>query len=126
MKRILFPIISLFIVVACGSDANEQSNEIVNKETIQWAVKLKLKPQTDESYLPTEDPIIKALLSKHGVAMRQTMPPGPRSTPELLSYYTLTGPSNMNKESRENCIADFLATGIFEDEVYEYGMSHTN
>ena len=30
----------------------------------------------------------------------------------------------MNKENWEHCIADFLATGIFEDEVYEYGISH--
>jgi hypothetical protein len=107
-----------FMALGCGTNND-------NEEPIPWAVKLKLKPQTDESYLPTEDPVIKALLSKHGVTMRQTMPPGPRSTPELLSYYTLTGSSNMSKESREHCIADFLATGKFEDEVFEYGIAHT-
>jgi hypothetical protein len=95
-------------------------------QEIPWVVKLKLKPQTDESYLPTEDPEIKTLLSKHDVTMTQTMPPGPRSIPELLSYYDIRGKGSMSKKSKENCIADFLATGKFEDEVFEYGISHTN
>ena len=109
--------------------------EILNEDSAEeddwvpgesWAVKLKLKPQADENYLATEDLEIQALLSKHDVVMRQTMPPGPRSTPELLSYYTLTGKSSMSKESRENCIKDFLSTGKFEDEVFEYGISYGN
>lgn len=31
----------------------------------------------------------------------------------------------MSKECRENCITAFLATGKFEDEVYEYGIFQT-
>jgi hypothetical protein len=36
------------------------------------AVKLILKPQEDESNLPTEDPEIQALFLKHGVTTMQT------------------------------------------------------
>jgi len=88
-----------------------------------WSVRFRLKPQTDgsyvTSYIATEDPEIMALVSKHDVMFRQTYP-GSRSTPALLSYYTLTGKCSKSNESRENCIEDFLATGKFEDEVYEY------
>ena len=94
-------------------------DEVILDTGETWSVRLILKPQADENYLATEDPEIKKLILKYGMAMRQTYPE-PRSTPDLLLYYTLTGPSNMNRESRENCIADFLATGKFEDEVYEY------
>jgi len=115
-----------FTSFGCGGQKSASIEEDDCNDVSGWVVKLKLKPQADESYLPTEDPEIMALLSKHGVSMNQTMPPGPRSTPELMSYYTLTGPCSMSKESRENCIAAFLATGKFEDEVFEYGISHTS
>ena len=88
-------------------------------EELGWAVKLKLKPQEDESYLATNDPEIRALVSKHDVTLRQTYQGF--KTPELLLYYVLEG-KGCNKE---NAIKDFLATGKFEDEVYEYGISYT-
>ena len=116
----------LFIALSCGklsmvSSENGKEDPMIQQETIDWAVKLKINPQEDESYLPTEDPEIKDLLSKHGVTMTQSFP-GPRSTPELLLYYDLRGSGNMSTESKENCIKDFLATEKFEDEVYEYGV----
>jgi len=116
MKKYYF-FFFLIILFSCHHGYGQEYN---------YSVKLKLKPQTDKSYLATEDAQMKSLTSKHGVTIRQTMPSGPRSTPELLSYYTLTGPSSMSKESKESFIKDFLATGKFEDEVFEYGISHTN
>ena len=118
--------IVFFVSLSCGNQKPVLQENVDCIEASGWAVKLKLKPQADESYLPTEDPEIKALLSKYGVTMNQIMPLGPRSSPELLLYYDLRGPCSMSKERRENCIADFLATGKFEDEVFEYGISHTN
>jgi len=96
--------------------------KVSDEEPISWSVRLKLKPQTDESYLPTEDPVIKALLLKHGVKMKQTFPGA--KNPEQLLYYDLTVSGNTDKESKERFIKDFLATGKFEDDVYEYGIAH--
>jgi hypothetical protein len=97
--------------------------KVSDEEPISWSVRLKLKPQTDESYLPTEDPVIKALLLKYGVTLTQTLTVS-KAPQELLLDYDLRGSGTMSKESREHCIADFLATGKFEDEVYEYGIAH--
>jgi len=83
--------------------------------------KLKLKPQADENYLATEDPEIRALISKHKVKFIQTDPNA--KNPDLLLYYTLT---NEHYKGMTNVIADFLATGKFEGEFFEYGISHTN
>ena len=91
---------------------------------LDWAVKMKLKPQADETYMPTRDPNIKALALKHGVYLKQSCP-NPGSTPELLMYYDLRGRGTMSKESIDNAIKDFLSTGKFEDEVYEYELVHT-
>ena len=96
-----------------------------NGQEIDYAVRIKLKPLTDESYKATNDVDMKNLMSKHDVIMTQTYP-GKRSTPELLLYYSLRGKGSMSKESRENFIKDFLATGKFEDEVYEYGIAYGN
>jgi hypothetical protein len=113
MKKYILSL--LVILFACNAGYGQE---------LDYSVKLKLKPQRDLSYLATEDVQMKSLASKHGVTMRQTMPPGPRSTPELLSYYTLTVPSSIGKENRESFIKDFLATGKFEDEVFEYGIAY--
>ena len=91
---------------------------------LDWAVKLKLKPQDDETYLPTRDPDIKALLLKHGLHFKQSWWL-PTTNPELLLYYDLRGRGTMDEKSRENAINDFLATGKFEDEVFDYGYAHT-
>ena len=109
-----------FITFGCekSNDSNENDND-----DLTWSVRLKLKPQSDESYLATEDPVIKALLLKYGVAFKQSFP-GAKNL-ELLLDYDLTGPGTMSEESRGHCIADFLATEKFEDEVYEYGIAHT-
>ena len=93
-------------------------------EGLDWAVKLKLKPQADKSYLATEDAQIKDLTSKYGVTLWQTYW-GPKSTPELLLYYTLLGKGSMSWEFRENVIKDILATGKFEDCVYVYDIAYT-
>jgi len=77
-------------------------------------VRLKLKPQEDENYLATEDPEIQALVVKHGVAFRQTYP-GPKSTPELLLFYSITNEYYL-KINMVTVVKDFLATGKFEDD----------
>jgi len=114
----------LFMVSGCGSSLLSAENDSEEPIVLPWVVKIKLKPQADENYLPTEDPEIIVLLSKHGVTMTQVWP-DPKAPREFLSYYNLRGLGTMSEESKANCIADFLATGKFEDEVFEYGISHT-
>jgi len=109
-----------FMALGCGTNIDSAEND---NEELPWVVRIKLKPQTDESYLPTEDPVIKALLLKYGVTLTQTLTVS-KAPQELLLDYDLRGSGTMSKESREHCIADFLATGKFEDEVYEYGIAH--
>jgi hypothetical protein len=87
------------------------------------SIRIKLKPQVEKSYKATDDEEIKALSSKHGVTLRQTCPGA--KTPELLLYYTLTVEGSRSRESRKSSIKDFLATGKFEDDIYEYGIAHT-
>jgi len=107
------------------SSLNNNTEEPMTQQEIcdvfPWGVRLKLKPQEDESYFPTKDPKIKDLLSKHGLGMRQTYP-GPKSTPELLLYYTLT--IDDFRECRGNYVNDFLATGRFEDDFNAYEEVH--
>jgi len=96
--------------------------EVVYKSSItelDWTVRLKLKPQADKNYLATEDTEIMALVLKHGVRISQSWP-DPKAPLELLLDYDLRGSGTMSEESKIHCIADFLATGKFEDEVYEY------
>lgn len=97
--------------------------EIKAKEELstveEWAIRIKLKPQTDTTYVVTEDPEIKILLLRHDLTMKQSTPGA--KTPELLLYYDLKG-KNSNKE---NAMKDFLATGKFEDEIYEYETAYT-
>jgi len=114
-----------FLIFGCGNSITSSENGNEEPIVLPWVVKLKLKPQADENYLPTEDPAIKALLSKHGVTMTQTWP-DPQASRELLLDYDLRGSGAMSEESKANCIADFLATGKFEDEVFEYETSCTS
>ena len=93
-------------------------------EEITWSVKLKLKVELDDNCILSEDPIIKALVIKHDVRLKQSFL-NPRSTPELLLYYDITGKGCMSIESRENVIQDFLKTKKFEAEVYVYGIAYT-
>ena len=87
-----------------------------------WSVRLTLKPQADANYLATEDPQIKALVLKYGVEFRQDWQGIiPIPIPELLMFYTLKG-----KGGRKIVIRDFLSTGKFEDEVYDYGIAFLN
>ncbi|MCL2681989.1 MAG: hypothetical protein FWE63_00720 [Bacteroidales bacterium] len=83
---------------------------------------LKLKPQADENYLATEDPEIQALISKHGVALRQAAPGA--QNPELLLYYTLSTMEDNREVNMVIVIKDFLATGKFEDDFHESVESH--
>ena len=115
----LYMILCSLFFMTFGCEKNENDND-----HLTWSVRLKLKPQSDESYLPTEDPVIKALLLKYGVAFKQSFPGA--KTPELLLYYDLTASGSTDRESMENIINDFLSTGKFdEDDVYEYGIAHT-
>jgi len=90
-------------------------------EELGWSVRLKLKPQPDESYLTTEDPEIIALVAKYDLIFEQTCPGA--KNPELLLYYDLTG-MWCNQEKKKTGIKAFLAIGLFEDEVYEYGYAY--
>lgn len=82
----------------------------------EWTIRLKLIPQPDANYLPTEDPEIQALVLKHDVVLKLTLPGA--KNPELLLYYDLWG-----NDGRKIIIKDFLATGKFEDDVYRYTIS---
>jgi hypothetical protein len=82
-------------------------------------VRFKLKPQTDENYLATEDPEIQALISRHGVALRQTAPGA--KNPELLLYYDLSTMEDNREINMAYVIEDFLAMGKFEDDFHAYG-----
>ena len=84
-----------------------------------WSVRLKLKLQADESYLATRDPEIRTLIAKHRVIFQLCFPGA--NNPELLLFYDLKG-----KDNKENVINDFLATGKFEDDVYEYEKVNVN
>jgi len=102
----------------------------------QWsAVEFKLRPEmANKSNLTTEALEIRALSVKHDVEMRQSYPNA--KTPELLLLYTLRIKDNgmntegkestVNRERRENIIGDFLATGKFENDVFEFGTAYTN
>ena len=88
------------------------------------AVRIKLKPQTDERYLATEDPEMIALVSKYNLTLYQTYPGKEKSTPDLLLYYTLKTNDCMSRENWEKAVNEFLSTGKFEDEVYEYEIAY--
>jgi len=77
-------------------------------------VTLRLIPQADPNYLATENPIIQALIEKHGVRFRQTAPGS--VNPESLLLYNLENPDLFsNREiNMLNALKDFLATGLFE------------
>ena len=100
-------------------------DDMIRDECIHFAcgVRFKLKLHADESYLATEDPEIQALVAKYGIGFRQTYPGS--QTPELGLFYTLN--NEYDKEvNMINVVRDFLATGKFEGEVYEYGEVHLN
>ena len=135
----IFLMVSLFLTIGCNNSVvlptgEEDNTEITNpnenedreeedfpceNDILEWAVRFTLKPNTDESYLATDDPEIKALVAKYDVIFYQTYQGF--KTPELLLLYTLRGKGC----DKENVIKDFLATGKFEDDVYEYEITHT-
>jgi len=88
-------------------------------QELDYAIKLKLKPQTDKNYLATRDAEIIRLASKHAATITQSWFI-PNSPPELYLYYDLRLKGSTSKESRASFIKDFLATGKFESDVYEY------
>ena len=121
LKFVAFSAILLMLVgsfFSCGDDTNEECTE-----EMTWSLRFKLKPQADENYLATEDSEILDLVAKHDIIRFYQTYQG-FQTPELLLYYTLTG-KWCNKENKEKVIDDFLATGKFEDEVYDYGTAHS-
>ena len=87
-------------------------------QELGYSLRLKLKPSTERNYLATDDAGIKALASRHGLALKQSYPGA--QNPELLLFYDLTVKTSMNRESRDAIVKDFLATGKFEDEIREY------
>ena len=82
MKKIL-KITAILLIMAGSFYSCEKKNSDCHPE-LRYGARLKLKPKY-ESYCPTEDPEMKALLSKHGLGMRQTY--GGFKTAELLLYY---------------------------------------
>jgi len=115
---------ALFFITAGCEDKKSESQE--NDDCIEelgWSVRFTLKSQSDEIYLSTEGSDIQSLIDIHNVIFYQTWPDA--KTPELLLLYTLTG-RWCDKQNKEKAIKDFLATGKFEDDVYEYGYAHTN
>ena len=89
-------------------------------QELGYSLRLKLNPPTDRSYLATEDAGIKALASRHGLALKQTYPGFEN---ESLLFYDLTGKTRMSRENRDAIVKDFFATGKFEEEyVYNYGV----
>ena len=86
-------------------------------QELEFVVELKLKPQTNRSYVSAEVAEISTLTAKHGVVLTQTYPNA--KNPELLLYHYIIGKGN-----RESIIKDFLATGKFENKTYEYDDVH--
>ena len=111
MKKFILSIIILFATYSGYS------------QELDYVVKIKLKPQSDKNYVATEDAKMMQLASKHGVTMKQSWWL-PSTNPELYLYYDLRVKGSTSKESKENFIKDFLATGKFEDEVYEYEIAY--
>ena len=107
--------------LSTGKFEDEAVYENSSTLEVDWAVKLKIKPQADESYRATNDPVIMAVVLKHNVLMLLSWWI-PTTNPDLLLYYDLRGKGSMSRESKENVINALLATGKFEDEVYEYEM----
>ena len=86
------------------------------------AVRFKLKPQSRIGYLATEDPVFVDLVKKYNLTMYQTCwsPFPEKTTPELLLYYTLKTNDSISAENWEFIVNEFIATGKFENCVYEY------
>ena len=112
MKKYILSL--LIILFACNVGYSQE---------LDYVVRIKLKPQRDLSYLATKDAKMISLASKHGVTLTQTWPV-PEAPRELLLDYDLRIKGSTDKESKDRFIKDFLATGKFEDEVFEYGISH--
>ena len=105
MKRlvVVYACVVFFVASGCGRQSSVLPENDDCHAELGYGARIKLKPQVDKSYCPTEDPEIKALLSKHGLGMRQTMPRA--KNPELLLYYSIT--IEDSRECRENYIKDF-------------------
>ena len=84
----------------------------IEYRTGYWGVGLKLKPQTDASYLATEDPKMIALQLKYNVRLNQSAPGA--INPENLLYYTLRGVGG----SKRTIINAFFATGKFDEDYF--------
>ena len=121
LKLVAFSAILLMLAgsfFSCGKDTNQGGLEL------DWGVRFTLKSQFDKNYLATEDPEILDLVAKHHIIRFCLSYPGAK-TPELLLCYDLIGHDKDNKENKARVIKDFLATGKFEDEVYDYGTAHS-
>ena len=88
----------------------------------EFGARIKMKIQEDKNYRASEDTEMKALALRHGLGLRQTYP-GPKSTPELLLYYTITIEDSRERKDG-HYINDFLATGKFENDVHFYEEVH--
>ena len=112
-------------------------------QNLNFSVRLKINTQTDRNYRLSERVEIEALTSRHDVIFTQTYPGV--IDPKLQLYYSLTikGGRSMeevvrsersiesdelraNLTRRESIVRDFLATGIFEYDIYVYDVAHTN
>ena len=112
------PIEELEAMEECVEDLNDLADCV---EGLGWAVRLILKPQEDKSYLATKDPEIKVLVEKYDLEFYQTCEGF--ENPELLLYYDLVR-RDCDNSNKINAIKNFLATGKFQDCVYEYEIAY--
>jgi len=121
MKSQILKLIALltavgFIDVGCSKTYPTQE-EINNGSGCElYGARLKVKPQyaATANYSIIEDIEIKALLTKHGLKMRQSSPSS-IEFPEVLLLYDLI-PEEI-RENRKCYVHEFLSTGKFEIEV---------
>jgi len=109
---------SAFLLVLAGLmvSCNEEDNCI---DGLGWSVRLKLNSQEHVDSL-LENAEIQKISTRYDVEVHQSYPGA--ITPELLRYHTLTG-RWCNERRRRSTINAFLATGKFENYVYEYGTA---
>jgi len=119
MKTFLkFTVLLAFLLILAGGlvSCNEEDNCI---DGLGWSVRLKLNSQEHVDFL-LENVEIQKLSTRYDVEVHQSYPGA--ITHELLLYHTLTG-RWCNERRRRNTINAFLATGKFENYVYEYGTT---
>ena len=122
MRKFFFTFLCTLFFTTSGCGKQKENDDCADTSELEWAVRLKLKPKEDGSYLATEDPEMKALIMKHDVTLWQAF--HNTTNQEILNYYNLTRKNSMSTKNWGNAIKEFLSTGKFEDEIYEYGIAY--